>query len=283
VSVFISYSTKDKDFVDKLSIELVKKRIHVWLDKWAMKPGDSLIDKIQEGLTDSAYLLVVLSHNSLESEWCKKELNAGLMKELEARHVVVIPILLEDCNIPLFLKEKVYADFRTCFDDGFSNLLRSLSSLFSEHMGRTSTDEIITDYSIHWGINDKGLFFMNIDFINWYQAKRKSILLQINIVGCQIATERFLLQQVMGMDWLMKESIISMMCVNPTFKELNILLENNTEYNLLISANDKTENITFTVKLRGVLLGEDTSDDMLINFIDFLEMLESSRRERLKK
>ena len=150
-------------------------------------------------------------------------------------------------------------------------------------MGRTSTDEIITDYSIHWGINDKGLFFMNIDFINWYQAKRKSILLQINIVGCQIATERFLLQQVMGMDWLMKESIISMMCVNPTFKELNILLENNTEYNLLISANDKTENITFTVKLRGVLLGEDTSDDMLINFIDFLEMLESSRRERLKK
>lgn len=65
MSVFISYSTKDKDFVDKLSIELVKKRIHVWLDKWAMKPGDSLIDKIQEGLTDSAYLLVVLSHNSL--------------------------------------------------------------------------------------------------------------------------------------------------------------------------------------------------------------------------
>ena len=40
MSVFISYSTKDKDFVDKLSIELVKKRIHVWLDKWAMKPGD---------------------------------------------------------------------------------------------------------------------------------------------------------------------------------------------------------------------------------------------------
>ena len=32
--VFISYSTMDSKFVDKLSIELVKNKINIWLDKW---------------------------------------------------------------------------------------------------------------------------------------------------------------------------------------------------------------------------------------------------------
>src|SRR5688500_13908336 len=122
MSVFISYSTKDSDFVTQLSTELVKNRIHVWLDKWEMQPGDSLIDKIQSGLTESSFLLVVLSKNSVDSEWCKKEINSGLMRELKEKQVVVIPILLDDCNVPLFLQEKVYADFKNDFQSGFKAL-----------------------------------------------------------------------------------------------------------------------------------------------------------------
>ena len=61
MGVFISYSSKDKSFVEKLSNKLVENRVGVWLDKWEMKPGDSLIDKIQNGIEDSSHLLVVLS------------------------------------------------------------------------------------------------------------------------------------------------------------------------------------------------------------------------------
>ena len=103
MGVFISYSSKDKSFVEKLSNKLVENRVGVWLDKWEMKPGDSLIDKIQNGIEDSSHLLVVLSKNYAESEWCRKEQNAGLIKEIDNKQVVVIPILLEDCTLPMFL------------------------------------------------------------------------------------------------------------------------------------------------------------------------------------
>ncbi|EON79267.1 hypothetical protein ADIS_0272 [Lunatimonas lonarensis] len=38
------------------------------------------------------------------------------MRELNEKKIVVIPILLDNCKVPLFLQEKVYADFRTDFD-----------------------------------------------------------------------------------------------------------------------------------------------------------------------
>jgi hypothetical protein len=221
MSVFISYSTKDSEFINQLSAVLIKNRIKIWLDKWEMQPGDSLIDKIQNGLTDSSFLLVVLSKYSVESEWCKKEMNSGLMREINERKVVIIPILLDDCKVPIFLQEKVYADFRNDFNDGLNSLLKPLSKLFSEHMGRHNGNEIITDFAINWGI-DK-LFYLHIDYISWYQKDKKSILLQIKIIGCEKVTQRFLMQVKLGMSWLMKESIMETMFENKDFKDLSIL------------------------------------------------------------
>ena len=280
MSVFISYSTKDSEFIDKLSAELIKKRIQIWLDKWEMQPGDSLIDKIQNALTESSFLLVVLSKHSVESEWCKKELNSALMREIKEKKVVVIPILLEDCEVPIFLQEKVYADFRNEFNVGFNSLLKPLSKLFSEHMGRNSKNEIITDYAINWGIDE--FFFLDIDFISWYEKDRKSILLQIKIVGCEKATERSIMQAKMGMGWLMKETIMGMMFENKDFRDLNILVENNKIFDLNIKTQDIKLDLSFTIKIRAVLMGEDNNNDILIHLFDFLAMLDENKKERMK-
>ena len=40
--IFISYSRKDSRFVDKLAVNLIKNRHHVWMDRWELKVGDSL-------------------------------------------------------------------------------------------------------------------------------------------------------------------------------------------------------------------------------------------------
>lgn len=280
MSVFISYSTKDSNFIDKLSTELIKNRIQIWLDKWEMQPGDSLIDKIQNALTESSFLLVVLSKHSVESEWCKKELNSALMREIKEKKVVVIPILLEDCEVPIFLQEKVYADFRNKFNVGFTSLLKPLSKLFSEHMGRNSKNEIITDYAINWGIDE--FFFLDIDFISWYEKDRKSILLQIKIIGCEKVTERFIMQNKMGMSWLMKETIMGMMFENKDFRDLKILVENNKIYDLNIKTQDIKLDLSFTIKIRAVLMGEDNNNDILIHLIDFLAMLDESKKDRMK-
>lgn len=125
MGVFISYSSKDKEFVDKLAIRLVKDRIKVWVDRWEINVGDSLIDKIQKGLTDSSFLIVVLSKHSVESEWCRRELNSGLIREIENKRVVILPIVVDDCERPMFLREKKYADFKMDFETGYNDLIVS--------------------------------------------------------------------------------------------------------------------------------------------------------------
>lgn len=125
--IFISYSHKDTPFVDKLAHQLVQLDIRVWLDRWELHVGDSLISRIQQAITGASALLVILSKSSVSSPWCVKEMNSGLLRELEERQVVVLPVLIEDCQIPLFLREKLYADFRPDFDAGLRVVLESVA------------------------------------------------------------------------------------------------------------------------------------------------------------
>lgn len=59
--IFISYSHKDSEFVDVLARNLVHNRHHIWLDRWELNVGDSLLEKIQKALTGSSAVLITLS------------------------------------------------------------------------------------------------------------------------------------------------------------------------------------------------------------------------------
>lgn len=152
--VFISYSHQDREFVDQLAAQLVQYKVNVWLDRWELHVGDSLTSRIQEALTDASALLVVLSPASVNSDWFKRELNAGLVRELDERRVVVLPVLKVDCEIPLFLRDKLYADFRTNPDDGLRAVLESLARVINEWQGRVDVPEWYMDWSVDWGTVD---------------------------------------------------------------------------------------------------------------------------------
>ena len=152
--IFISYSQKDRDFVDKLAINLVTAKHHVWMDRWELGVGDSLTNKIQTVLTDSSAILVILSKNSVDSEWCKRELTAGLVRELEEKKTIVMPCVIDDCVIPLFLRDKLYADFRADPDQAFKLIDTSLSKISNAAQGRVESPDFFTDWAVDW--NDAG-------------------------------------------------------------------------------------------------------------------------------
>ena len=281
MSVFISYSSKDKEFVEKLSMKLVENKINVWLDKWEMQVGDSLIDKIQNGLEDSSFLLVVLSENSINSEWCKKELNSGLMKELDEKRVVVIPIKIDDCKIPVFLREKLYADFRENFDEGLISLLKPLSKLFSDTMGRNTSGNIVTDYCTNYGLNNSGLYELKIWMVSWMVEQSKSIVLNIKITGDERATKRFLMQSKSGMNWLMKDSLVSMMKHSKEISEIRMLFKSDDTYRNYFKTKDEKLGLLFSIEIEGNMMGEDNGMDILLELKDYLEMLlESIEKKR---
>lgn len=71
--IFISYSHQDRDFVDQLAYQLVAHNIYVWLDRWELHVGDSLLSKVQDAITDASALLVVLSQLRLAQLGVKRK------------------------------------------------------------------------------------------------------------------------------------------------------------------------------------------------------------------
>jgi len=111
--VFLSHATDDKErFVIRFAEKLCAKGIDVWFDKWEIFPGDSLVEKIfEEGLKETHALIVVLSRQSVNKPWVREELNAGIVKRIESR-TRIIPVVIEDCDIPEALKSTVWVRIR---------------------------------------------------------------------------------------------------------------------------------------------------------------------------
>jgi HEAT repeat protein len=125
--LFISYTRDDRPFVERLARDLRDLDLKVWWDRWEMKVGDSLIEKIEEGISESSWLAVVLSSKSVRSSWVKREVEAAMVGEIQDRRLVVLPLLVSDCELPPFLRAKVFADFRSTYQEGFDALVARLS------------------------------------------------------------------------------------------------------------------------------------------------------------
>lgn len=107
--VFISHASEDKErFVESFARGLRNRRIDAWLDKWEMKPGDSLVQKIfDEGIRNADAFIVVLSKISITKRWVNEELNAAVVKRIEGG-TKLIPIRLDECEVPESLRSTIW-------------------------------------------------------------------------------------------------------------------------------------------------------------------------------
>ncbi|BDP41252.1 hypothetical protein DAETH_12210 [Deinococcus aetherius] len=122
----VSHTSIDKPFVEKLAHDLRSVGVNVWFDKWEIQVGQSITWKIEEGIRENEFLAIVLSPEALKSEWVKTEISAAWVRQMAERRVFVLPILYRECEIPLFLADKKYADFRGNYDLGVSELVDAL-------------------------------------------------------------------------------------------------------------------------------------------------------------
>lgn len=89
---FISHASEDKPAIARpLAEELVRIGFKVWYDEYELKVGDSLRTKIEHGLANSTYGIVILSHNFFSKKWPQNELN-GLWAKENVADRVILPI-----------------------------------------------------------------------------------------------------------------------------------------------------------------------------------------------
>jgi 5'-deoxynucleotidase YfbR-like HD superfamily hydrolase len=147
--IFLSHSSKDKPAVEKLANDLKAQGASVWFDAWEIPLGASLVKEVERGLLNSKFIGIWITKNAISSGWVEKEWQTRLKDEIEKGHVIVLPLLAENCELPYFLRDKLYADFTSNYDKAFEKLLETLQ-IIPRSTGRkilAFTKDIIDDLS----------------------------------------------------------------------------------------------------------------------------------------
>lgn len=145
-SIFISHASLDRAFALRLAGNLEQLGHTVWIDAQEIQVGTSIPKAVEEAVDKADYLIVVLSKHSAASSWCEHEWHAKYWDEVITRKTMVLPVVLENCAIPLFLRPKRHADFRSDYAVGLAQLaivLHESTKLTATHSGshETSNDE----------------------------------------------------------------------------------------------------------------------------------------------
>jgi hypothetical protein len=132
IRVFLSHNHNDKPFVRRLATDLVQANLDVWIDEIEIAVGDSLIERIEEGIDSSDFLAVVLSHNSVASPWVREELHMALSEQINGQRIRVLPLKVDDCSLPGFLRARLYCDFSEPerYRQAFLQLTRDLGASY---------------------------------------------------------------------------------------------------------------------------------------------------------
>jgi len=93
-SCFISYSTKDQDFAERLHADLQSKGARYWSAPHDLQGGRKVHEQIDEAIRVHEKLLLILSPNSMNSEWVKTEIAKAGKREVQEKRQMLFPVSL---------------------------------------------------------------------------------------------------------------------------------------------------------------------------------------------
>ena len=95
-SCFISYSTKDEEFAQRLHVRMRQAGLRVWFAPEDMKGGDYFFEQIERAIQLHDRLLLVLSEDSIQSKWVEREIRKTRKIERAEKRRKLFPITLTD-------------------------------------------------------------------------------------------------------------------------------------------------------------------------------------------
>jgi hypothetical protein len=125
-NLFVSHRGTDAAEAERLARELAAQGHEVWLDSWDIGIGDSIVARIDEGLTGGSYLILCYSESGVLSPWMGREWMSALARQLDGKGVKVLPVRLTGGDPPGILADVRYADLVRDWDQGMAELLRAI-------------------------------------------------------------------------------------------------------------------------------------------------------------
>src|SRR5262245_52946294 len=118
---FFSYSRNDSEFALRLARDLRSLRASVWLDQLDISAGERWDHAVEQALAAAQRVIVILSPAAVASANVMDEVSFALEE-----NKTVIPVLYQECKIPLRLRRFQYIDFRANYEDSALQLQKAL-------------------------------------------------------------------------------------------------------------------------------------------------------------
>lgn len=132
--IFLCHSGADKAWVEYLAerVEAVPysaRTLGVVFDKWDFIKGKNVVTEIDEHIDHCRFIGLVVSKAMLESEWATMERTIAVWSDPSGRKGHVIPLLLENVDMPASLRIRNWIDFREPdnFEEAFVELINRLT------------------------------------------------------------------------------------------------------------------------------------------------------------
>jgi hypothetical protein len=125
-NVFISHRKADDQEAERLATQIREAGHQVWLDEWDIGLGDSIVEKMNEGLEGATYVVVCYSSSGITSAWMGREWYSALSRQLNGAGVKLLPVRLTDGEPPAILADLRYADLVKDWSRGVTELLKAI-------------------------------------------------------------------------------------------------------------------------------------------------------------
>jgi hypothetical protein len=128
---FFCHASEDKPVVEAVynRVLATEPDLEAWLDKYEIRAGESLIERIAAGMDESDKFIVFLSPRSINKPWVKRELRRALMREInEVDPDYIVPVLVDEiAAMPPFLEDKKYiALYRMTEEEWLAELVAAI-------------------------------------------------------------------------------------------------------------------------------------------------------------
>lgn len=177
--IFLSYSYKDLDVIDKIIDKLLNNDIKLNNINNQSTSNQEISSELVSRISSTDYMVIFLSSNY--SKWQEFETYIGLEKYLSKRDITIIPVLLDKVALPDKLNTFLYIDLTTNFDSGLDVLVSQLKD----------TSKI--DFSTLNGYQFENLIADLLQEIGFVDIKRNIVIgnSEIDIIGNYISLEPF--------------------------------------------------------------------------------------------
>ena len=148
-SVFFSYDHENAAIVRRFAQQVSLSGVELWIDEKKLGPGDHYTTRIFDGIYQADAYVIFISRQSVQSAWVGAELDFAMKRKIEGGRLQIIPVRLDDAEMPVVLSGLEYLDARAGVEDTAARLSARLGA------GRENAEGCLAVVSVGFAMTDR--------------------------------------------------------------------------------------------------------------------------------